>query len=100
MITTSPHFMGGPSQYRSGIPEHRHYDHTIPLQEGTIPPFDPIYNLSPQGADSSKRNTLTTISAKDSFAIHNHPLLRQCSSSRSQMEDYVYASITGASIRS
>src|SRR5271167_1136745 len=41
-----------------------------------------------------------TISAKDSFAIHNPPLLRQYSSSRSQMEDYVYASIIGASIKS
>jgi hypothetical protein len=29
------------------LPEHRHYDHTIPLQEGTTPPFGPIYRLSP-----------------------------------------------------
>ena len=29
------------------LPEHRHYDHTIPLQEGTTPPFGPIYNLAP-----------------------------------------------------
>ena len=29
------------------LPEHCHYDHTIPLQEGTTPPFGPIYNLAP-----------------------------------------------------
>jgi len=29
------------------LPEHRPYDHTIPLQEGTTSPFGPIYNLSP-----------------------------------------------------
>src|SRR5437667_3411044 len=29
------------------LPEHRPYDHTIPLQEGTAPLFGPIYNLSP-----------------------------------------------------
>jgi hypothetical protein len=28
------------------LPEHRHYDHTIPLQEGTAPPFGPVYPLS------------------------------------------------------
>jgi len=29
------------------LPEHCPYDYTIPLQEGTAPPFGPIYNLSP-----------------------------------------------------
>ena len=29
------------------LPEHCPYDHTIPLQDGTAPPFGPIYNLSP-----------------------------------------------------
>ena len=29
------------------LPPHRPYDHAIPLQEGTTPPFGPIYSLSP-----------------------------------------------------
>ena len=29
------------------LPEHRPYDLKIPLQEGTTPPFGPVYNLSP-----------------------------------------------------
>ena len=28
------------------LPEHRLYDLSIPLQEGTTPPFRPVYNLS------------------------------------------------------
>jgi RNase H-like domain found in reverse transcriptase/Reverse transcriptase (RNA-dependent DNA polymerase)/Integrase zinc binding domain/Chromo (CHRromatin Organisation MOdifier) domain/Integrase core domain/Retroviral aspartyl protease len=28
------------------LPPHRPYDHRIPLQEGTAPPFGPIYNLT------------------------------------------------------
>ena len=30
------------------LPEHRKYDHHIPLQEGTTPPFGPVYSLSPR----------------------------------------------------
>jgi RNase H-like domain found in reverse transcriptase/Reverse transcriptase (RNA-dependent DNA polymerase)/Integrase zinc binding domain/Chromo (CHRromatin Organisation MOdifier) domain/Integrase core domain len=29
------------------LPEHRPYDHKIPLQDGAQPPFGPVYNLSP-----------------------------------------------------
>src|SRR6202035_437358 len=29
------------------LPEHRSYDHQIPLHEGTSPPFGPIYPMSP-----------------------------------------------------
>ena len=28
------------------LPEHRPYDHTIPLQNGATPPFGGVYNLS------------------------------------------------------
>jgi hypothetical protein len=28
------------------LPEHRPYDHTIPLQDGATPPFGGVYNLS------------------------------------------------------
>ena len=33
------------------LPEHRPYDLSIPLQEGTTPPFGPVYNLSPLELD-------------------------------------------------
>ena len=33
------------------LPDHRPYDLSIPLQEGTAPPFLPIYNLSPLELD-------------------------------------------------
>ena len=36
-----------------GLPPHRPYDHRIPLQEGTTPPFGPLYSLS--------RNELETV---------------------------------------
>jgi hypothetical protein len=31
----------------SKLSEHRSYDHRIPLEEGTTPPYGPIYSLSP-----------------------------------------------------
>ena len=33
------------------LPEHRPYNLSIPLQEGTTPPFRPVYNLSPLELD-------------------------------------------------
>ena len=30
------------------LPPHRPYDHRIPLEEGTTPPFGPIYSLTPE----------------------------------------------------
>ena len=33
------------------LPDHRPYDLSIPLQEGTTPPFGPVYNLSPLELD-------------------------------------------------
>src|SRR6202140_1408661 len=33
------------------LPEHRVYDHRIPLQEGAVPPFGPVYSLSPHELD-------------------------------------------------
>jgi hypothetical protein len=30
------------------LPAHRLYDHTIPLQDDTQPPFGPVYNLTPE----------------------------------------------------
>jgi len=30
------------------LPPHRHYDHHIPLEEGAVPPYGPIYPLSPE----------------------------------------------------
>jgi hypothetical protein len=33
------------------LPEHRIYDHRIPIQEGAVPPFGPVYNLSPHELD-------------------------------------------------
>jgi hypothetical protein len=37
------------------LPEHRPYDHTIALQEGTSPPFGPVYPLSPTELDVLKK---------------------------------------------
>ena len=33
------------------LPEHRVYDHRILLQEGAVPPFGPVYSLSPHELD-------------------------------------------------
>ena len=56
--TTDPDLSKIPSEYHEfsdvfskseahKLPEHRPYDLKIPLQEGTTPPFGPVYNLSP-----------------------------------------------------
>ena len=34
------------------LPPHRPYDHSIPLEKGTTPPFGPIYSLSPKEVDA------------------------------------------------
>ena len=77
------------------LPEHHPYDHTIPLQEGTTPPFGPIYNLSPSEL-VVLREYIDTIFAKDGFVTHNRQLPHPYSSSRNLMEDYVYTSIIAA----
>jgi len=37
------------------LPEHRIYDHRIPLQEGAVPPFGPVYSLSPHELDALRK---------------------------------------------
>ena len=36
------------------LPPHRSYDHTIPLEPGTTPPFGPIYSMSPKELETLK----------------------------------------------
>lgn len=36
------------------LPEHRPYDHHIPLEEGTRPPYGPLYPLSPSELETLK----------------------------------------------
>src|SRR5439155_5685552 len=71
------------------LPEHHPYDHTIPLQEGTAPPFGLIYNLSPAELEYL-RNTLMRTSVKISFATHSHQRRLLFSLSRNLMYHYVY----------
>jgi RNase H-like domain found in reverse transcriptase/Reverse transcriptase (RNA-dependent DNA polymerase)/Integrase zinc binding domain/Chromo (CHRromatin Organisation MOdifier) domain/gag-polyprotein putative aspartyl protease len=37
------------------LPQHRSYDHRIPLEEGTSPPYGPIYSLSPIELDTLRK---------------------------------------------
>jgi hypothetical protein len=39
----------------SKLPEHRPYDHRIPLEEGTSLPYGPIYSLSPVELDTLRK---------------------------------------------
>jgi hypothetical protein len=39
----------------SGLPPERKMAHTIPLGEGSKPPFRPIYRLSPKELEEAKR---------------------------------------------
>jgi hypothetical protein len=37
------------------LPPHRPYDHRVPLEEGTSPPYGPIYSLSPIELDTLRK---------------------------------------------
>jgi hypothetical protein len=42
-------------QEANRLPPHRPYDHRIPLEEGTTPPYGPIYSLSPVELDTLRK---------------------------------------------
>src|SRR5436190_5357536 len=74
------------------LPEHCPYDHTIPLQDGTAPPFGPIYNLSPAELEYLRKYIDENLS-KNFLRTHSHQRRLLSSLSRNLMDHYVYVLI-------